>query len=198
MPSSGPGSESPGARGRLTRNDEGVLVWVTGVSGCGKSTVCEALRATGRLAVDADWDGFNHWVHRDRGERVVDPSFPVPPGWMNEHAWCIDRRSVAALAAEAGEQTAFLFGVVENDADVWDLFDHVVCLVIDEETLRYRLATRTTNAFGKEPDELQVVLAWNRDVEARYRSSGASIVDANQPIELVVRDLLVLVDGWTS
>lgn len=88
---------------------------------------------------------------------------------------------------------AFLFGVVENDLEVLDLFDRLVCLVIDDETLRDRLATRTTNGFGKERGELAIALTWNREIEARYRRFGATILDATQPIEAVVQDLLTVV-----
>lgn len=170
-----------------------VLVWVTGVPGSGKSSACEVLKAHGRIAVDADWEGYNHWVRRDTGERLDDSPSPVPAGWMDDHAWHIDRRCVDALAARAGGRVAFLFGAVENEAEVWDLFDQVVCLVIDDETLRHRLATRTTNTFGKEPGEVAMVLRANRDVEKRYRRFGASILDATQPIEAVVRDLVAIV-----
>jgi hypothetical protein len=44
---------------------------------------------------------------------------------------------------------------------LWDLFDLVVCLVADDETLRRRLQARTTNAFGKHPEELAATLRWN-------------------------------------
>lgn len=49
------------------------LVWVTGNSGVGKSTVCTLLKSLGELAVDADWEGYNHWVDRTSGQVVVDP-----------------------------------------------------------------------------------------------------------------------------
>jgi hypothetical protein len=77
--------------------------------------------------------------------------------------------------------TAFLFGSVENEGDVWDLFDLVVCLVADNETLRDRLQTRTTNAFGKHPEELAAALDGNEGVESTYRRRGATIIDGRQP-----------------
>jgi hypothetical protein len=43
------------------------LVWVTGNSGAGKSAVCALLKSLGELAVDADWEGYNHWVDRTSG-----------------------------------------------------------------------------------------------------------------------------------
>ncbi|WP_173083207.1 hypothetical protein [Phytohabitans rumicis] len=57
------------------------------------------------------------------------------------------RRSLAAEDFEESRfRIAFLCGSVENEADVRDLFDLVVCLVIDEDTLRHRLATRRQSA----------------------------------------------------
>ena len=149
-----------------------MLVWVTGVPGSGKSAVCAVLKAQGHLAVDADWEGVNCWVSRATGERVVDRPHPLPTGWRNDYAWHIDTDRVRALAAEISDGVGFVAGTVENEADAWDLFDHVVCLVIDDETLRYRLATRTTNAFGKDPVELAIAVAANRGAAARHRQRG--------------------------
>ena len=79
------------------------------------------------------------------------------------------------------DKTAFLCGSVENEVDVRDLFDLVVCLVADNETLRDRLETRTTNAFGKHPEELVAALGWNDGVESTYRRLGARIIDGRRP-----------------
>ncbi|WP_439661176.1 AAA family ATPase [Lentzea sp. HUAS TT2] len=161
------------------------LVWVTGVSGSGKSTVCALLRTRGQQAIDADWEGYNHWVDRASGEVVVDPPDPVPAGWLDRYGWQISRERVVALTAEALDRDVFLFGGVENEEEVRDLFDAVVCLVIDDETLRERLAGRTTNSFGKHPEELAASLWHNARIEARYRGLGAVIVDGTSPLEEV-------------
>jgi broad-specificity NMP kinase len=157
------------------------LVWVSGNSGAGKSTVCELLKSRGELAIDADWEDYSHWVDRTTGSVVADPPYPVPPGWLERFAWKLDRAKVAALAARAGERTAFLCGSVENEADTWDLFDGVVCLVVDDDTLRHRLQTRTTNAFGKDQAELAAALRDNENAESTYRRLGAIIVEATPP-----------------
>jgi hypothetical protein len=68
----------------------------------------------------------------------------------------------------------------------------VVCLVIDDETLRGRLATRTTNEFGKHPGELEAALARNQEAEAQYRKPGVATVDATRPLDAVVRDVLAI------
>ena len=141
------------------------LVWVTGISGAGKSTVCQVLKSRGIAAIDTDWDGFNFWVNRQSGDLVANPPYPTPPDWLATYAWRIRVDLVRALAEATDEGVTFLFGSVENENEVWDLFTHVGCLVIDDATVRHRLATRTTNLFGKHPDELTQVIALNQGLE---------------------------------
>jgi len=166
------------------------LVWVTGNAGAGKSTACERLKGRGERAFDADWDGFSHWADRASGQVVSDPPDPVPAGWLDRYGWEISRAEVAALAARAGGATVFLCGSAENEADVLDLFDRVVCLLIDGGTLRKRLASRTTNSFGKHPEELAAALAANEGAESAYRRLGAVIVDGTRPPDAVADAIL--------
>lgn len=177
---------------RLDHDGHVRLVWVTGISGAGKSTVCDVLKSRGLAAIDTDWDGFNFWVHRESGDRVVDPPYPTPPDWMETYAWQIRADLVREVANSRDDGVTFLFGSVENEVEVWEYFARVGCLTIDESTLRHRLATRTTNLFGKDPGVLEQVVAWNRDLEERYRSYGATIIDATRPLADVVEDVLAL------
>ncbi|OIJ63851.1 hypothetical protein WN71_031030 [Streptomyces mangrovisoli] len=142
------------------------------------------------MALDADHDGFNRWIDRVQGEVVVDPPDPVPEGWLDRYGWAIVRERVEALAEESRSRVAFLCGSAENEADVRDLFDLTVCLVIDEETLRHRLATRTTNTFGRHPEELAAALKWNPRMRAVYERHGATIIDASKPLTEVVDGVL--------
>jgi len=147
------------------------------------------------LAVDADWEGYSHWVDRVTGDVVQHRPYPVPPGWLDRFGWEISVERVRALAAEAAQtrsRTVLRCGNVENEAAVWRSFARVVCLVIDDDTLRHRLATRTTNAFGKHPGERAAALARNREAEGQYRLLGAAVIDATRPLEVVVRDVEAL------
>ncbi|MGW5638614.1 hypothetical protein [Streptomyces sp. NPDC003832] len=170
------------------------LVWVTGNSGTGKSTLCGVLRARGYVALDAD-DGFSRWVDRATGEVVVDPPDPVPEGWLDRYGWAIVRERVETLVENSRSQIAFLCGSAENEADVRDLFDHIVCLVIDDNTLRHQLATRTTNTFGQHPEELAAALKWNPQMRSIYESLGATIIDASMPVTEVMDSVINTVQG---
>jgi hypothetical protein len=67
------------------------------------------LKGQGHLAVDADWEGYRHWVHRVTGEVILDPSYPVPPGWLEQFAWRIGVERVQSLAATASSGVALQF-----------------------------------------------------------------------------------------
>ncbi|UJV38621.1 hypothetical protein CVT30_00840 [Streptomyces sp. AMCC400023] len=58
--------------------------------------------------------------------------------------------------------------------------------MINEDTLRHRLATRTTNPFGQHPEELAAALKWNPRMRAIHESRGATIIDASKPLPEVV------------
>ena len=171
------------------------LAWVTGVSGSGKSAVCETLQRQGRTAIDGDWEGYSHWVDRQTGDSVLEPPYPAPPGWLDRFAWKVRPRAVAALVAELAGGTGYLCGGFENDTEVLHYFDRVVCLSIDEPTLIDRLATRTTNHFGKHPEELRAALEWQSREVVRFGGLGATIVDATAPLEVVVAQVVAAVEG---
>jgi hypothetical protein len=76
---------------------------------------------------------------------------------------------------------AFLCGSAENEAEVRDLFDLLLCLVVDDETLRQRLQTRTTNAFGQNAEGLAAAPTANNHAESIYRRLGATIIDGTRP-----------------
>ena len=163
------------------------LIWITGTPGVGKTTTSRALQAQGFEAYDADLDGFRVWRQRDTGKEVVFPGWPVPAGWHEAHHMPIVRSRVENLHDRDG--LVFLSGSVDNEIDIWDLFTAVVCLVIDDTTLRRRLAARP-DSYGKAPDKLANILEWNKASETNYRRFGASIIDASQSLDAVVEDVL--------
>jgi hypothetical protein len=84
------------------------------------------------------------------------------------------RCQVGELARTSRSLVTYLFGAVENDVEVGNYLDRVVCLVADDDSLWYRLVTRTTNHFGKHADELAKILEWNRTYGEHHRRIGAT------------------------
>ena len=168
------------------------LVYVTGISGSGKSAVCSELNRRGYEAHDTDLEGNAVWVNRTTGEvtAVAGAADRSRPGWLNDQEWRVVPSKVQALVARADDRQVFLCGSTANEDEVWHLFSRVIYLVIDEQTLRDRLASRTSNDFGKAPNELEAILSWHKVAEADYVRLGAAIIDATLPLRNVVDRVL--------
>jgi broad-specificity NMP kinase len=166
------------------------LAWITGNSGTGKSEVCAALAGRGYRTIDADL-GMAIWLNTktDQVIRAVDTG-RLSQDWFRDHEWILTRSRVEELAGAARTQTAFLCGLVQNDEELWDLFDAKICLILDETTIRERLAQRSGNPFGKAPAELEAVLRFNGPLVAKYTALGATLIDSSRPLEEVVQDVL--------
>ena len=168
------------------------LVLVTGTSGSGKSAVCAVLRERGYEAHDMDLDGNAAWVERESGQHWpadVRPDTDAPD-WFARYEWRAVPARISALAERARDRPVFLCGMTTNGREVWHLYGRVVYLSIDEATVRHRIASRTTNDFGKTANELDAILLWHRAAQQLHRDAGATMVDATLPLDHVVDAVL--------
>src|SRR5215204_1119954 len=121
-------------------------VLITGMSGTGKSTVTAELARRGYQAIDLD--------HRAYSELV-----PAPDGTLTGVGsgmdWVWNVNKVSALLDAAGNDVLFVSGCSPNQGQLYPRFDRVILLTAPVEVIRERLVTRTTNDFGKDPDELK-------------------------------------------
>ena len=172
------------------------LIFVTGVSGSGKSTVREELARRGFEAYDTDEDAISQWRHKVTGEitPLVAEAHRTPQ-FLAENEWWADPERLRGLAREARTRNIFVCGAVTNDDAVLPLFERVFLLSIDEATMRHRLATRSAHDFGTKPHELEVLLAWGAVIDAHYAGLGAIVVDAERPLPLVVDEILLELGG---
>ena len=115
---------------------------------------CESSWQGGYESFDADEGGIAVWRARTTGEEVYDPGGGNhPDSWLEDHCWMINRARVQ-LARMARDNPVFLCGSVENEDEVWELFDFVVCFVLDESTLRKAVQTRTNRQGSRRSSTL--------------------------------------------
>ena len=82
-----------------------------------------------------------------------------------------------ALLARHVTGWLFVAGCASNQGSFYDRFDAVVLLSVPREVMLQRIATRSTNPFGKDAHERQRILA---DLEA-----GEPLLRATSTVEIV-------------
>lgn len=97
------------------------------------------------------------------------------------------------LARDDGE-TLYVSGTVSNQGRFYSRFDAVVLLSAPADVLLRRLATRTTNDYGKSSEERDLILQHLAEVEPLLRATCTHEVDASQPLDAVVDQLALLAD----
>ena len=157
---------------------------MTGVSGVGKSTVVVRLAALGQRAVDLDSPEWSEWVDSSDGGG---PS-PLEPG--KDWVWREDR--VGELLGEDGDGVLFVSGCAPNMGMFRDRFDGVVLLSVTADVMAERLVHRTTNAYGKHPEELARSLESKETVEPLLRATADLELDGSAPLDEVVAQIVRL------
>jgi thymidylate kinase len=98
------------------------------------------------------------------------------------------------LAREGGP-TLYVAGTVSNQGRFYSRFDAVVLLAAPTETLLRRIATRATNDYGKSSRDRDLILRHLAEVEPRLRATCTHEIDATQPLEVVVEQLVAIGQG---
>jgi dephospho-CoA kinase len=142
------------------------------MSATGKSAVVRELAACGYKAVDTD-DG---WCQVLADGRQL---------WREE--------AIAALLAIEDADILFVAGCEENQVRLHPQFDHIILLSAPVEILMQRLAARTTNSFGKSPEELRRVLDDITAIEPRLRRIADYEIVTTAPLHEVVTTILQIV-----
>jgi dephospho-CoA kinase len=154
-------------------------VLVTGMSGTGKSTLIAELAARGYKALDADLDDWSEWQPAADGSGVV--------GEM-DLVWREDR--IHSLLSSEDAELLFFCGCASNQVKFYARFDHIILLSAPAPLIVERLATRTTNIYGKRPDEVARTLALKHTIEPRLRSVADLEVDTSAPLDQVLATVL--------
>jgi dephospho-CoA kinase len=148
-------------------------ILLTGMSGTGKSSALAELERRGFQVVDTDHGGWSEWSNAKGG-----------------HVW--DEGRIAELLARDGGPTLDVSGTVSNQGRFYSRFDAVVLLSAPAEVLLRRIATRATNDYGKSREERDLILQHLAEVEPLLRATCTHEVDAAQPLDALVEQLVAI------
>lgn len=141
----------------------------------------EALAARGYKAVDADYGGYSELV-----SVPADEPTGLEPG--QDWVWREDR--IQELLDGDDAEVLFLSGTSPNQGTFYPQFDHIILLSAPAEVILNRLATRTTNPYGKRPEEVARVLDGIQTVEPLLRQGAGHEIDTSAPLDQVVTRVL--------
>jgi len=148
------------------------------MSGSGKSTLIEELTKRGYKAVDTDWN----------------PAWEEPSERSDGAGWLWREDRIDELLDLEDSEILFVAACVENQRRFYARFDQVVLLSVTPEITVRRLATRTSNEYGKRSDELADVLRYKETVEPLLRRAATLEIDTGAPLSTVVERVLALVE----
>jgi len=158
------------------------VVFMTGMSGTGKSSALAELARRGHRVVDTDYGDYSHEVAlADTGE--------------SEQLWREDR--VEAVLDQYREGVLFLSGCVANQGKFYPRFDEVVLLSAPVDVILERFTTRESNDFGKSDAERNRILRDMATVEPRLRARATAEIDTSAPLNEVVDTLELIAKGPT-
>ena len=157
---------------------------VEGLSGAGKSSVYDELIGRGYKAISTD----RAWKYR------VDPDAGLLGRPIHYDGSMWDQQKAVSELENPEPDVLFVCGSSLNRDRFLPYFTKIFNLRIDDDTMRRRLRERTNNDFGKQPEELELMLRLNRSDE---KPAGAIDVDATQPLDQVVDEVLRLANCRT-
>ena len=166
-------------------------VQIAGCSAAGKSTVAAELANRGLLAIDSDDD--------PQLARFVDPAgavvaeTPTAPdlAWLDRHGWAWDPARLDELIQAAGPATLYVCGGADNQRELAGRFTEVFLLEIDEPTMLARLdARRDDHDWGRIGDTREYLRRKLPALQESLRASGAIPIDARQPLDRVVDEIV--------
>jgi hypothetical protein len=141
------------------------------MSGTGKSAALQELRRRGFETVDTDEPGWTEWSDEDGG-----------------YVWREDR--IAELLDREGGLALYVSGTVSNQGRFYPRFDAVVLLSAPADVPLRRIESRSTNDYGKTADERALILSHLEEVEPLLRTTCTHEIDATQPLEEIVTQLI--------
>lgn len=166
------------------------VFFITGVPGIGKSSVTLKLKEKGIYTIDVDYiEGLCNWFDDDT-KKVSEWHHGMGLGWYKKHKYVCNEEKLINLINNINEKTVIIVGMINNLFQLWGMFNKVFLLQCEEKTFLKRMMERENDKFGKHILERKNALSWYKNFEKETLEKGAISIDAGQPLDEVVNNIL--------
>ena len=167
-------------------------IYITGISGTGKSATAKELEKRGIFAFSIDEiDGLCNWI--DRKTQKIANDYQPTLDWLNAHDWICDIEKLKQLL-NTDKNVVIATGISTNQDEYLNLFDKIFLLQCSEKTFMDRMEHRhkkpNENSFGKHQAEREYAAAIYKDFEEKLLKLGAVSINAENPIEVVADEII--------
>lgn len=135
------------------------IIFITGLSGVGKTSVLNFLAEEGYSVVDTDV-GYTAVIETDYGTVVG-----------------LDEGKIKQLIADHQGKELFISGCYANQGKFYDSFDHVVLLTADLDVSFERIQQRTSHDYGKSPADKAEILDNHTHILPLLKKGSDLIID---------------------
>lgn len=162
-------------------------VFITGISGTGKSAIAEALKNRGINAIDMDMYDLCCWVNKMDGKKV-DYEAKLDKAFIDSHIWICDIELLKKMLSVEGK--VVMLGHPENTEEILPLFNKFILLQCKPETFLKRILDRKDNDFGKDETAQQHLLDTYEKFEKEMLDNWAIPVNTDVTLEEVVDNIV--------
>jgi broad-specificity NMP kinase len=165
-------------------------IYITGVSGTGKSTLAVEFQKRGYYSIDIDnVKGLCHWVNKETKEEGYYYS-GIGREFLDSHDWICDIEKLKEIFTEHKDENIAVFGILDNEDEFLPLFDKIFLLKISEEVASNRVDSRTNHDFGKHSSEKEWIKSWQNEFEDNLIEKGAILINAEEPKNIIADKIL--------
>lgn len=165
-------------------------ILITGISGSGKTEVSSVLREKGYSSYDIDdIPGLFTMFDKRTNQPLINQDNNSLEQVKNM-SWVCNVERLQHLMSEEKNDIAFYCGNAENLSEIVPLFDKLILLKANDEAIRHRLSSRTSNDFGKTVEIQDWILNSKENWENNIKKMGAIVIDTNKDINQVVTEIL--------
>jgi broad-specificity NMP kinase len=135
------------------------VIFVTGLSGVGTTSALEQLEKEGYNVVDTDYGYVKE----------------VKIGGIEERVW--DEEKIMQVLEKYKQSHLFISGCYSNQGKFYKYFDYVVLLKTELNVMLDRINKRTSNNYGKSPEERAEVIDSYENVLPLLEKGSDIIID---------------------